>query len=56
MDEMKFKKQYVAPAITVTAFRLTDVIMTSPIEGYNNHIIDDGDWGDWDDDFGGFGS
>ena len=46
LDETIMKKQYVTPALTVTAIKLTDVIMTSPIENYSQIVIDDGDWGD----------
>ena len=44
------KKQYVTPELIITAIRLKDVIMSSPIENYSQIVIDDGDWGsDWGD-------
>lgn len=46
MDETIYKKQYVTPWITVTAFNLKDVIMASPVEDYSGSVIDGGDWGD----------
>ena len=50
MDETKFKRQYVTPEFTFTALRLTDTIMTSPVEQYSDLILDGGDWDDWGDD------
>ena len=47
MDKTIYKKQYVTPWITVTAFNLKDVIMASPIENYSSSVIDGGDWDDW---------
>ena len=49
MDKTIYKKQYVTPSLTVTAFRFKDVILPSP-EHYASSVIDGGDWGDdWGD-------
>ena len=47
MEETIYKKQYVTPSITITAFNLKDVIMSSPIEQYKETVFDGGDWDDW---------
>lgn len=49
MEETIYKKQYVAPSFTFTAFSLKDVIMTSPVEQYKETVFDGGDWDDEDD-------